>query len=121
MIFGIGPPTPKRIWWGARAIFERNHNKRRRTDPTYVFSLLGDRQQMEGGTEQERKALAKWIENKARPALTKRLEEEGVEPSESQRIEMTLDGFEIVADPRGSHGYLYIGIWPVDVEPAKEG
>ena len=120
MIFGIQPPSPKNIWWGARAIFERNLAKRRRTDPTFVFSVLGDRQQMEGGTEKERKAFAAWINKKARPLLTKCLAEEGIEPREHRRISITLDGFEIVADPKASYGYLYIGIWPVDDNPQLE-
>lgn len=112
MEFGIKPPTGKHIRWSARAIFERGN----RADPLSLMriDIVWDRQQMEGGTEQEREAFNQWIQVKGLPLLRKLVKLDRLEPSENREISLELDGYRLVADPKRSHGYLYIGAWPIE-------
>jgi hypothetical protein len=121
--FGIKPNTPKHIWWGARALYKGNFFQGKKLDTrqgAYVFELLRDRQQMIGGTEKERAKFEKWINKKGLPALRKLVKKLSIMPSEAQEILFELDGYLVVANPKKSHGYLFIGIHPiVDVNPIE--
>jgi cytoskeleton bundling-enhancing protein CbeA and related proteins len=111
-VFGIKPETPKHIWWGARAIYKRNTNERTSRKEPHTIELLWDRQQMEGGTDEERKKFSEWVNKKGLPALRKKLAEAYLTPSDDKEIKIELGGYVIVANPRRSFGYLYIGIYP---------
>jgi hypothetical protein len=122
MTFGIKPETPKYMWWGARAIYESNHDRLTGKDfdrqGPYAFALLWDRQQIEGGTDEEKRAFETWINKKGLPALRKLVKagcksRAGFSPDTDREIGTELDGYVIVANPRRSFGYLYIGIYPV--------
>jgi hypothetical protein len=128
-VFGIKPETPKTIWWGARALYERNHDPLTGKDydrrGRFTFALLWDRQQIEGGTPEEREAFSYWIDKKAMPALRKLVKAEcrtrdGLAPDSDREIAVELEGYRIVASPRRSYGYLYIGIHPIADAPSTE-
>jgi hypothetical protein len=76
-------------WWGARAIFHGGAQ----------FELVHDRNGFNGGSDAEQKALENWINSN------------GFKAVEDARLE--VDGHYIVVSPKGSFGYLYIGIWKV--------
>lgn len=124
MGFGIKPETPKAICWGARALYEKNYDPRTgknydRRGP-YTFALLWDRQQIEGGTEKEQKAFLRWINKKGLPALQRVLRKDYPAPNDRREVSLELDGYRVVANPMASHGYLYIGIYPLADAPAVE-
>jgi hypothetical protein len=87
--------------WGARLIFPDD--------------LLHDRQDITGEGE-ERTALVTWLNGGAlRSALTEaRRLADGYELTGSEERQVTLLDDEhgtIVANPRASHGYLYVAAW----------
>ena len=128
MEFGIKSETSKSLWWGARAIYERNYDRLTGKDydrqGRYTFSLVWDRQQMVGGTDDEKKAFETWINKKGLPALRKAVKVEcksrkGFAPDDESTITIELDGYQIAASPRQSCGYLFIGIWPLADAPTE--
>ena len=110
MPWGINPPTAKPIAWGARAIFRRT---------THTVELDVWDQEMVGGTDEERKALEKWINTIAVPAIKRELEESDIYPCDATQVELPIDGMMVVFSPKQSCGYLYIGIWPSEGLLAK--
>ena len=98
MTWGIAAPEGVKASWSARAIFER-----RKVD------LLHDRQDTQGISEADKKALIEWVNGvglKKIRAMAKKLS-----PSGMDTIEYDADGARIVACPRASCGHLYIGAW----------
>lgn len=63
--------------------------------------------------EKERKAFAKWIQNKGIPALRKWCIKEYITGDCDAKFELTEGGYSLVAGPRASYGYLYITAWAV--------
>lgn len=112
-MFGIQPPTQKTIWYGARAIYERNHDDRTARRQPYLIDIVWDRQQMLGGrTDRERNAFASFISKKVMPALKRALKENAISPRDDKEVQVEVGDYVAVANPRASHGYLYIGVWP---------
>lgn len=102
--WGISPQFEKAIAWGARAIYNR---------PGEV-DLLWDRQSAQGGTEEQRKELGKWLNEYGISEIKKMTKEEYLEPREDRYVSRQLHGWNIIINPRASYGYLLIGVHPVD-------
>lgn len=109
MAFGIKCPVVdyNGPWWGGRAIFDRSGN----------FDLPVDRQEMEGGTEEEEENMTVWLINIGFPHLRKVIKEKGLFQNEDRRVVISRDGFTLVANPNKSFGYLYLGCWVGETEP----
>lgn len=103
-MWGLTPHENVKFWWGARAIFY----------PPAGIDLLPDRQQMTGGTEDERKKLSNWINNIGLYKLKEELAHKNV--GAGSDILIAVDdkkaGFIMMANPRKSYGYLYISAMP---------
>jgi len=92
-------------WWGARAIY-------RGIGGSY-FELVWDRQDSSGesGENGDLYELEFWLDTKGFPALRKLLREECPASDEDREVRFSSEGYVIVANPRKSFGYLYIGCW----------
>ena len=99
--WGIKAPEGVATHWGARAIYKA---------PTGI-DLLWDRQSMDG-LQADREALSKWINKTGLPGLKKLLKKEYLASDEMREVEFREGGYVIKANPRSSHGYLYLGAWP---------
>lgn len=115
LFFGLKPDIPETLWgppgahWGARAIY------RRAPKGAMQYELLHDRKSW-GGPEQGRKELGDWLDKKGLNLLTKYLKKDPHAPSpgEDYLVRIEQDGFVLVANPRKSHGYLYLGAWKIE-------
>jgi hypothetical protein len=107
--FGIQPRgpdvNPDGPWWGARAIFEADGRG------GFAFSLVWNRQQCTGGGPTARGGLENWINTHGLAALRADIKRMGLQPNDRVLLEVRDEkaGYYIAADPRASHGYLYIG------------
>ena len=103
--WGLTPPTNVTYAWGARAIYQNG-----------TIDLLWDRQSMSGTcSEEERKELAAWLDDKALLYLRSLCRYgNGPDGSSAEVVEVRGDGFTLLASPRKSYGYLYLGAWPDD-------
>lgn len=94
----MGSPEPA-FCWGARAIWS----------PGRMLDILWDRQGWAGeSTEDERKALADWFNDKARDAMERALSEAGLDGSSHESAFVAGDGYRLTGSPRGSYGYCYL-------------
>ena len=107
--FGIRPKDDITPRWGARAIYSLRDGK------AYI-DLLWDRQQMEGGTDEARKKLAAWVNDRALPWLKKACSASYIAVDCNEVVTYDRDGYHLEAYPRESYGYLYIGAWPLKEE-----
>ncbi len=111
--------------WGARAIYTENHHyfrtaytkagKLRKHPPEDMFriDIPWDRQDFIGPAD-ERKALSTWINKVGLPLLRKACQNEQWSPPDGEReVRIGQDGYTLVANPRKSHGYLYIAAYKV--------
>ena len=98
-----GLPAPEGVThaWGARAIFHGGSS----------FELLWDRQGFHCPDEKSAKRLSAWLNRKGLAALRKRLKVEGLTTQDDAVVRLEFDGHVILASPRRSYGYLYIGAW----------
>lgn len=95
--WGLTPTPGARYAWGARAIHKG-------------LETLYDRQGIDGeASEEERKALLSWLNERAMPLLRSM---DLPYPEESREVSISGDGFTLRADPRASHGYLYLSAAP---------
>jgi len=102
-MWGLRPehsPTP---WWGARAIFRAPGS----------IDLLHDRMSREGGGT-EVQALCKWLDKSGLPLLKEHLDSEYLDPGSEKEVRIEQDGYVLIANPRMSCGYLYLGAWRVE-------
>ena len=108
--WGLHPTPGARYHWSARAIF------RERT-----VDLLWDRMAVEGEcSDEERKAIGKWLDSKAIPYLRGLAAHYKLpRTDESREITVRGDGFTLRANPRSSCGYLYMSatVDPTSTEP----
>ena len=111
--FGIAPGSAKPLAYGARAIFKR--------DPKPYIDYVWDRQQLVGGTEEERKAFAAWMKRADFERIVREMvAEHDLYPSDAAQVVRFVDGIEIQISPKKSFGYLYIGAWPTEGMIAAE-
>lgn len=100
-MFGLSAPDNAACAWGARAIYK-----------PYEIDLLHDRQSW-SGEEAKIKKLQTWLNKVALPKLRKEVKREYLETNESREIVISDGKFQLIANPRSSYGYLYIGAWEV--------
>ena len=108
-MFGINPATLQEsppTWWGARAIYSPREG--------YTIDIPWDRRQTTPYEPESIacKALWFWLDNYGIPALHAEVKKLGLQGSEDRLITIESHGFKLVATPRSSYGYLYIGAWP---------
>ena len=118
--WGLPPRGPFTVAWGARAIFnpqpyrEPKIIRGRKPKPYPIpneIDLLWDRQDMVGGTKEEREAFVAILNEKALPLLREAVHKARFDRATDEAVTVEIDGLVIVANPRASHGYLYIGAW----------
>jgi hypothetical protein len=109
--WGLKPEKELPYCWGARTIFR----------PPTDIDILWDRQQMVGGTEEERKKLSDWLNKKGIAALKKHLKKHylGGADSHTETVTDMKAGFFIAANPQRSYGYLYLCAGPIVKEPEE--
>jgi hypothetical protein len=126
--WGIPAPSSVRgASWGARAIYSLDLRsvRRRRVDrgryvttsvmePIATIDLVWDRQGMNGGSPDDQATLLAWLNGTGLAALRERCTVARLAPSSRDEIHVKIDGFALLASPRASYGYLYIGAWRVD-------
>ncbi len=102
--WGLAPVEGTRYHWSARAI--------------YPVDLLWDRMAVEGdASEDERKALGRWLDDQALPYLRATVTE-FLGQGDDMEIRASGDGFTLRANPRRSFGYLYLSAAP---DPSATG
>jgi hypothetical protein len=89
---------------GARAIFQGFDQ----------IDIVWNRQALIGGTEEQRNILANWLVDWGIPLLKKLCKEESLLTSDHRLVSTQVHDWCIMANPRKSLGYLYIGVCPVD-------
>ena len=122
--WGLNPvPEGVTAAWGARAIYGLEHRRndyfnngnRRKTpkmETVAIIELLWDRQAMVGGSDDERKALAAWVNKVGMDALRKTCALKYITAECDKTVEIHGGGYTIKASPRASYGYLYIAAYP---------
>lgn len=95
--WGLAPRDPSLAYWGARAIWQGGDS----------IDLLPDRQTINGSLDQ-RRALSRWINERALPALGALLDELDLAPCDAGEVSVAGNGYRLRADPRESGGYLYL-------------
>jgi len=109
--FGLRPnvePVPD-LYWGARAIFKNPD----------CLDIVHDRQQFNNYASSFRKPredLWAWAQEKGVPRLRKELVKQSVSTRDACLVTVLDSNYTIIADPRKSAGYLYIGAWCNDSE-----
>lgn len=120
----MGDDNEKPITWGLRAAEGTRFHWSARA--IYPVDLLWDRMSVVGdATEDERKALGRWLDDKALPYLRSLVREQGGPlrrratnapdfpgTGEDREIRISGDGYTLRANPRGSYGYLYLSAAP---------
>jgi len=106
--FGLAPGSAKPFAYGARAIFKRDSAQAH-------VDFVWDRQQITGGTDEERRVFAAWMKEVGLSRIIRNMcMENDLYPSDSAKVIQFVDGYEIQISPRRSYGYLYIGVWPIE-------
>jgi len=121
--WGFPPPSNENVLcaWGARAIykfnFDRDHRGRR--EPPMI-DLLWDRQdfvphvdapEVEVALVRGKEKLQKWLNTKGLKKLATKCLKECITGDCGDVVAITDGDFGIIASPRQSYGYLYIGAW----------
>lgn len=103
--FGLKPevtPLPD-LYWGGRAIYH----------PFEGVDVLWDRQQFNttDGAKKDRDALWAWIVDKGLPLLRKELARQRIAARDDVLVTVTDRNHTLIANPKRSYGYLYLGAW----------
>jgi hypothetical protein len=110
--------------WGARAIYkiftERDRRTGRRIPPE--IDLLWDRQEfkydaLDPVAVKACKKLQKWINTKGIKKLSRECSARFITGDCSEVVEVVDGDFMLIATPRASYGYLYIGAWISQSQP----
>jgi len=102
LAWGLQPPEGTEAAWGARTIYT----------PPDGIDVLHDRQSSRG-TDKVRAALVGWINDHGMDLLRGRLRVSVLRGNSNETIKIEDRGYVIEASPRGSHGYLYLVVYPV--------
>jgi len=106
-MWGIKPEHDPDTCWGARTIYGESG--------PYTFGIVRDR--MGGkGPKTKLKSLCEWLNSTGFDLLKDQLREQRVQGSDDREVRVEQDGYVLVANPRMSYGYLYIGAWRADSE-----
>lgn len=98
-----------RCCYGARAIYDTRGN----------IDLLCDRQAYEGD-QKDWKKMSRWLDKKAIKAMRKYFLKNDIPTSSEHEWRMDDGDFHIMANPRGSYGYMYIVAWMDKQTETKE-
>lgn len=103
-MWGLVPHQNVSFWWGARVIF----------NPPDILDIVPDRQQIQGGTTEDRDKLVSWINSVGIRKLRDELAKQCISGSEDKLIAIDdkTAGFMMMANPKQSYGYLYISAMP---------
>jgi hypothetical protein len=106
--WGLAPVGEYCAIWGARAILDRSH----KIGEPMLISLLWDRQGAKG-PKHELDALSTWLNGKSTglKQMRREIHLRGIGPTDSERVRIQggpHNRFTLDADPRSSHGYLYL-------------
>lgn len=104
--WGLQPPETALAAWGARAIYRNGHNTHYKPD----IDFLPDRKEAKGEVPALRD-LCWWLGSRGMSLLRERLEKGNVSPRDNVLVEIQEGKFTLQANPKASHGYLYIGAW----------
>jgi hypothetical protein len=123
----LGIAAPERITgatWRARAIYSldartvpHRHLRGGRYITEHVTKLIAtvdvlwDRQSITGGSPGDQKTLVDWLNATGLRELRERCTVSQLSPASHDQIQIRVDGFFLLASPRRSYGYLYIGAW----------
>jgi hypothetical protein len=104
--FGLRPNTTAVpvLYWGGRAIYRAPEG----------IDILWDRQQFnntDNTCKPDREDLWCWIRKKGLPRLRVQLKRQGISARDDVLVSVVDREYTIIANPRRSHGYLYIGAW----------
>lgn len=126
--FEIAPvePVPP-LFWGARAIYKSNgyidivHDRMACNFHPDIETMIGMKDTTDDAARNERlsflqKALLSWVDDRGMPAMRRLLLESPLEIHSSAEVKVASYGFELVANPRRSFGYLYLGAWPTTLD-----
>jgi hypothetical protein len=105
--WGISPVShlqAAKVWWGARAIYDE-----RTGDIDLLWNRMGWNGLPEGAEPPPR--LVKWLDSKGLPKLRAIMKKSRVGRDENFDTLVETKDFFLVANPRKSFGYLYIGAW----------
>ncbi len=119
--WGITPPLEAGATaaWGARAIYQLNRFQRdyrpkkgpgSREKPEATVDIVWDRKAA-AGDERALKQLCTWLDKKGLKRLRQLCHKQCLTQDSDDTITITDGKFTIVASPRGSYGYLYLGAW----------
>jgi hypothetical protein len=113
--FGMQPPAGVKIAWGARAIYSL---ERLCNSGDLGIDILFDRQDIQGGTEEDRFRLVEVVNTTLLPDLRRECRSRYVEPFSVETVVVETvvgehESYKLVASPLRSYGYLYIGAWKV--------
>ena len=96
--WGLQPDRPCVVAWGARAVWE----------PGGGIQVFYDRQDVQPRTTGQADTLCAWLLSFGFAGLKSKLAECRVQPDEDDTIVVSDVHFRLIANPRRSHGYLYL-------------
>ena len=106
--------------WGARAIYKNSAGRDQRTGRKIPpeIDLLWDRQEFKHDSLDQVavkacKRLQKWINTKGIKRLRRECMARCITGDCAEVVEIVDGDFMLIASPRASYGYLYIGAWVV--------
>lgn len=98
-MFGLPIDTPRKRYWGARAIYQNGR-----------IDLLADRQMMDPAENTpEANAFVLWLNGHALPWLRSEVARLNLATNDPQEIVLSQFKYELRASTNASFGYLYIG------------
>lgn len=98
--WGLSMDMQCRCCYGARAIYDTSHN----------IDLLYDRQSYIGEQDDWTK-ISRWLNKKAMKSMRKYFRTNNIQTSASHEWRMDDGDLHIMANPKGSYGYMYIVAW----------
>jgi hypothetical protein len=113
--FGLRPAavgSPVELYWGARALYYPHGN--------YAVEILWDRQSWSDQDADEalaeahaptRKVISDWWNTRGRARLEAECKRQVLSGADNYVIHVHERAFHIIANPKRSHGYLYIAVW----------
>lgn len=97
-MFGLPIDTPRKRYWGARAIYQNGR-----------IDLLPDRQTCDAAEGPETAAFVLWLNGHALPWLRNEVARLNLATNDPQEIVLSEFKYELRASTNASYGYLYIG------------
>lgn len=109
LTFGLSGAVPEnaKAAWGARAIFHQGRAGRKAS-----FDLVWDRLDIKALSPEDKELLIDRLDGGGLQAARQAFAKADLEPWESRVITLyEQKGCKIVANPKGSYGYVYLAAW----------